>query len=312
MGGLLAPFENLIGLLLSYIYEYVPSVGFSIILVTCLVMLLIFPLTHKQTKSMLAMQALQPKLKEIQAKYKGKSDSESKQKQTEETMALYKEAGVNPLGGCLPLLIQSPFFFSMYRVTRNIEQFVPEKSKLFKDLCSPVKTEKLCSANAGALRKAHFSASEAQSLADKLPIGKKFFGLNLSESLIHVSKFTPYIIVSYAILIFLIAVASYVAISRSQNLNPNAASQPAFTKYFKYFVPVLASLSPIYLPAGASLYLLTSSAWRGAQQEYLYRKIIIPHHEKKNEEDKQKERDEELKKFENYQPGLARQKRKKK
>jgi YidC/Oxa1 family membrane protein insertase len=67
----------------------------------------------KQIKSMQAMQALQPKIKEIQKKYKG-----NKQKAQEETMRLYKEAGVNPLGGCLPVLAQFPLLIAMYAVLR--------------------------------------------------------------------------------------------------------------------------------------------------------------------------------------------------
>ena len=74
---------------------------------------MLFPLGVKQIKSMQHMQAIQPKIKDIQQKYKG-----NKQKAQEETMKLYKEAGVNPLGGCLPVLAQFPILIAMYAVIR--------------------------------------------------------------------------------------------------------------------------------------------------------------------------------------------------
>jgi YidC/Oxa1 family membrane protein insertase len=80
---------------------------------TLVLRFLLFPLGMKQIKSMQAMQALQPKIKEIQKKYRG-----NKQKAQEETMRLYREAGVNPLGGCLPVLAQFPLLIAMYAVIR--------------------------------------------------------------------------------------------------------------------------------------------------------------------------------------------------
>ena len=312
VGSILTPFEKLIGFGLSEIYNFVPNLGISIILVTMLVMLLLFPLTHKQTKSTLAMQALQPKMKELQEKYK-----DDKQKQSEETMKLYKEAGVNPLGGCLPLLIQMPFFFSILRVVRNVQEYVDEDSKLFKAICAPAKTLEVCTGNAGAFQKAGLTQQAGynpEELAEKLPISKNFLGLHLSDSLIHAVNldFGWKSIISYFVLTIFVAIASYIAISRSQSLNPNSANQPGFMKYFKYFVPVLAATSPIYLPAGASLYLLTSSTWRACQQEYLYKKIIIPHHETQKTKSSEEKEIKEQETKDAYQPGKARAKRKKK
>ena len=86
-----------------------PSFGLAIILVTILIRLLLYPLTRKQMQSMKKMQAIQPKMKEIQEKY-GKDREKLAQKQ----MELYKQEGVNPAGGCLPLLIQMPFLFAFY------------------------------------------------------------------------------------------------------------------------------------------------------------------------------------------------------
>jgi YidC/Oxa1 family membrane protein insertase len=91
--------------------------GWAIIVVTLIINLVLFPLKISQLKSGKKMQALQPRLKAINEKYKniGLSDPRKAQ-QNQEVMALYKEAGVNPLGGCLPLLIQLPFLYAFYRV----------------------------------------------------------------------------------------------------------------------------------------------------------------------------------------------------
>jgi len=103
-----------LGSILAFLYDIVPSYGVAIVLLTLLVRFVLLPLTIKQTRSMQAMGQLQPKLKEIQRKHKG-----NKQKISEETMKLYKEHRVNPLGGCLPLLLQLPIFFALFSVLRT-------------------------------------------------------------------------------------------------------------------------------------------------------------------------------------------------
>ncbi|MGH2691843.1 MAG: YidC/Oxa1 family membrane protein insertase, partial [Actinomycetota bacterium] len=100
-----------LGSLLSFFYNVIPSYGVAIILLTISVRIILLPLTIKQTKSMQEMQRIQPMVKELQRKHKG-----NKQKLNQELMALYKEHQVNPLGGCLPLLLQLPVFFALYQV----------------------------------------------------------------------------------------------------------------------------------------------------------------------------------------------------
>lgn len=87
-----------------------PNYGLAIILLTVVVKVVLYPLSYKQMHSMAAMQRLQPKLKEIQEKYK-----KDPQKLQQKMMELYKENGVNPMAGCLPLLIQLPILFALYR-----------------------------------------------------------------------------------------------------------------------------------------------------------------------------------------------------
>ena len=107
--GIFQALLNGIGWILASIYDLVGNFGVSIIILTILIRVVLLPLGVKQIKSMQAMQAIQPKIKEIQKKYKG-----NKQKAQEETMKLYKEAGVNTLGGGLPRLLQFQILIARY------------------------------------------------------------------------------------------------------------------------------------------------------------------------------------------------------
>ncbi|WP_128891142.1 membrane protein insertase YidC [Erythrobacter sp. HKB08] len=100
-----------IWLLLTNLFDVVKNFGLAIILMTVLIRLLLFPIAQKQFASMAQMKAVQPKMKAIQERFK-----DDKQKQQQEIMKLYKEEKVNPLAGCLPLLIQIPIFFALYKV----------------------------------------------------------------------------------------------------------------------------------------------------------------------------------------------------
>ena len=95
--------------LLRLIYSYVGNYGVAIIILTIIVRLLLFPLTFKGMKSMKRMQQLSPRMKKLQAKYKN-----NKEKLNKEMMELYRKNRVNPLGGCLPMLLQIPVFFALY------------------------------------------------------------------------------------------------------------------------------------------------------------------------------------------------------
>jgi YidC/Oxa1 family membrane protein insertase len=101
----------------KYIYKFFPNWGIAIIIMTFIIKILLFPLTYSSTKSMAKMQELQPKIKALQAKYKkAKQDMGQRQKMNEEMMKLYKEHGINPAGGCLPLLVQLPIFWGFFRM----------------------------------------------------------------------------------------------------------------------------------------------------------------------------------------------------
>jgi YidC/Oxa1 family membrane protein insertase len=111
--------EAVIKSVLTTYHDHISSWGLCIILLTFTVRLVILPLTIKQFRSMAAMQGIQPKVKQIQNKYKGKSSRDDRQAMQAEMMALYKEHGVNPFASCLPLVAQLPVFIGLYQVLRN-------------------------------------------------------------------------------------------------------------------------------------------------------------------------------------------------
>src|SRR5204863_4168020 len=102
-----------LGWVLTRLYDIVPSYAVSIIVLTIFIRLLLLPLGIKQIRSMHAMSALAPKVKALQTKYKG-----NRAKQQEEIQKLYQEHGVNPLGGCLPMVLQIPVLIALYSVLR--------------------------------------------------------------------------------------------------------------------------------------------------------------------------------------------------
>ena len=120
-GSLFAPIENLLAFILGILYDFTDKLGFgsyglAIILLTVIIKIALYPLTAKQLNSMKAMQKIQPELKKLQKKYK-----DSPQILQQKMMELYQKEGVNPLAGCLPLLIQMPILMAMYYALFNFD-----------------------------------------------------------------------------------------------------------------------------------------------------------------------------------------------
>lgn len=109
------PLFELISSLLSVIYSVVPNYAVAIALLTCVAMVVTTPLTLKSTRSMIEMQRLQPQIRKLQAEFK-----DDRQKLNEEMMRFYRENEINPVGGCLPMLIQMPVFSILYWVVRGL------------------------------------------------------------------------------------------------------------------------------------------------------------------------------------------------
>ena len=110
--------ENALVWLLNHYHDALNSWGLAIVLLTFTIRLAMLPLTIRQFRSMAAMQVVQPKVKQLQNRYKGKTGREDRAKMQQELMELYKEHNVNPFGSCLPLLIQAPVFIALNAVLR--------------------------------------------------------------------------------------------------------------------------------------------------------------------------------------------------
>jgi len=119
----LGPISKFFAEILHFFDSFTGNFTVSVILLTVAFRIIVLPLSFKQTKSMIAMQKLQPQLKEIQKQYK-----DDREKQGQEMMKLYKENKVSPLGGCLPLLIQLPILFALFDVLHNTSTYVLYKT----------------------------------------------------------------------------------------------------------------------------------------------------------------------------------------
>ena len=125
IGGIFQPIFHAVAWLLAFLYGLIPNYAIAIALLTIIIMGLLTPFTVKSTRSMISMQRLQPEIKKLQQKYKG---PENRQMLNDEMMKLYREEGVNPLGGCLPVLLQAPFLFILYSVIKGLARTVTSKA----------------------------------------------------------------------------------------------------------------------------------------------------------------------------------------
>ena len=112
--------------LLTFIYKLVGNYGISLIILTVLVKLLLYPLYFKQIKSTASMSSIQPKIKAIQEKYKN-----DKEKMNEEMAKITKDENFNPMGGCLPTLIQLPILWGLFTLLRNPIRYIADENMIF-------------------------------------------------------------------------------------------------------------------------------------------------------------------------------------
>ena len=214
--------------------------GLAIVSLVILVRACMIPLTIKQTKSMRAMQALQPRLKVIQDRYKG-----DRQKLAEEQMKLYKEAGANPASSCLPLLIQSPFFMSLYGVLSNVAH----------------------GKTVGVINQTLLnSATKAH-----------IFGAPLSASFVH-STLTSVKIVT-AIMILTMCFTQFLTTRQLMTKNVDLTVKTPYMqqqKMMMYVFPVIYIFFGINMPVGVLIYMVTSNLWTLGQQLVIIRQNPTP------------------------------------
>jgi YidC/Oxa1 family membrane protein insertase len=259
----LDPLYRAIGWLLALFYIPTHSLGIAVILLTIVIMLVQFPLTAKQAKSMIQMQRVQPEIKKIQQKYK-----DDKQKQNEELLKFYQENKINPLAGCLPMIITIPIGIAVFRTfSHGVQKHLPTSGRLgelYSDICGgshvPVKT---CTTYLGK----H---------ADNPPSALHFLGMSLNlsartaQSIGGLADAWPYYLV-----IALVALTGWYQVKQTQarqlqtsNAGPNAQMQ-AITKIF----PVFFAFICLTLNAGATIYFVVSNIWRIGQQHLVIGKL---------------------------------------
>ncbi len=276
---------NSIGWVLAKIYDLVGSYGLSIIILTILIKIVLLPLGIKQIKSMQHMQVIQPKIKELQKKYKG-----NKQKAQEETMKLYKEAGVNPLGGCLPLLLQFPILISMYAVIRSPllqpvvtdgkvsayeihNDHLPVDSQLFKNVVlhqnlSFLGVNLQCSASQSGTN-APIGGTDRNPVKADIPIldsvGKPLpFEATTGDGQLPCGSKNTDKIPYFALLLFMVGTTFYQQRQMQKASPPGASSgqQQAILKV----MPLMFGIFGFTFPAGLTLYWTVSNLWQIGQQ----------------------------------------------
>jgi YidC/Oxa1 family membrane protein insertase len=203
---------------------------------------------------MMAMQRAQPEIKKLQAKYKN-----DRAKLNEEMMAFYKENKINPLAGCLPLVVQLPIFLALFRVMREPYKHVPKSSDLYAAFCT----------SHGQL---HMKACNLPNAHPPLPRPQYFLGMDLSQ---HATAVTGGFLdaLPYFILVGLVVVTGFAQARQSRRNAPNMNSQMAM---ITSILPIGFGLFSLQFPAGLVLYFLVSNLWRLGQQELIMRKITRP------------------------------------
>ncbi|RLL67832.1 membrane protein insertase YidC [Streptomyces sp. Z26] len=223
--------------------------GLSIVSLVILIRICLIPLFVKQIKSTRNMQALQPRMKAIQERYKS-----DKQRQSEEMMKLYKETGTNPLSSCLPILAQSPFFIALYQVLNKIAGNHP---------VGVLDAEQVDSA-----RNAHVFGA---------PIAAKFMDgaekvESLSATLVDVRVVT-------VVMILLMSASQFYTQRQLMTKNVDLTVKTPFMqqqKMLMYVFPIMFAVFGINFPVGVLVYWLTTNVWTLGQQMFVIKRNPTP------------------------------------
>jgi YidC/Oxa1 family membrane protein insertase len=232
---LLDPIVAWLTIIVGYINQFVPphNLGFSLVILALLFRLAFWMLNAQQFKSMMAMQKIAPKIKALQAKYKN-----DQQKLQQETMALYKSEGVNPLAGCFPLLIQYPFIISvLYMVLQH---------------------------------KAMYSTVHFLWIGSAISVNApKIFG--------HVPLFAPDLATADAILLVLYGLSMYVSM-RYGTMPATDPAQAQTQRMMSFLSPLLLFVFGFQYawPSALVLYWLSSNIFQMLQQIYMLRRFHEP------------------------------------
>ena len=267
VGSIFQPIFKLFATILAAIYGVVPNYALSIIILTIVVMAVLTPLTVKSTKSMIAMQRMQPEIKKLQAKYKG---AENREQLNAELMRLYKEEGINPAGGCIPILIQTPFLIILYDVIKGLTNTIPQGQKF----ASGPRTGQVCHATVCAEPRYiptdstmyhHLVASHGAMPA---------FGINLALKPFshHGSVWAA---IPYYALVAIAVALQFIQMRQMTKRNQGAAQANPQMQTMQKFMPILFAYIYFLVPAGVVLYMIVSTLIRIATQDIIFRTGIV-------------------------------------
>ncbi|MDQ0736657.1 membrane protein insertase YidC [Arthrobacter agilis] len=264
LGTVLFPFEWLVSWIMFLFHEGFSFLGMdpasgwtwtlSIVGLVVVIRTALIPVFVKQIKAQRGMQALQPDLRKLQQKYKGKTDQLSRQAMTQEQMALYKKHGTNPFAACLPILIQMPFFFSLFRVLNGVSRASEEGVSI------------------GALQ-----VDSVRQFDDAT-----IFGAPLSSTFLGSFGADGNISVIILSLLMIVAMTASQFITQKQimakNMSEEAMQSPFMRqqKIMLYILPLVFGIGGINFPIGVLVYWTTTNIWTMAQQFYVIRKMPTP------------------------------------
>jgi len=277
---------NLIARGLSILYDLpLPivggSYGFAIILLTLVVMVVLSPLTYKATKSTIKMQEVQPKLKELQRKYK-----DDRQTLHQELAALYQENGINPVGGCLPMVAQLPVFLVLFNVLRGLSRRVGETPYF------TISERAREMVGAGAVESQTFDpqylshdSAMYQDLAGSSEM--KFWIFDLAKQALDVVRSDFLLGLAYVVLILFVVGTSYyqqkqISARRKAPTNPSDSPMQNQQEMILKFLPLLTGVWSFVFPAGLVIYWATSNVFRIVQQGYITRALYGEENEAAN------------------------------
>jgi len=270
VGEIFHPLFELFGLILAGLYAVWPNYGFAITGLTIIIMLALTPVTVKSTKSMLAMQRLQPEMKKLQAKYKG---AENREQLNQEMMRLYKENGTSPFGACLPSLLQMPFLIVLYTLIRGLSNTVSRGQEYINQFGQTVKCAQ---ATCGAPRYIPTSSQMHQSLVGSDGQMHWWFGMDLSSlPFSHHGVNQALLTIPYLVLIAAAMFLQYYQMRQMNSRNPQAAAANPQMQTMQKFFPIIFGLIYLRVPAGATIYMVVSSAMRIGTQEFMFKTGMV-------------------------------------
>ena len=241
------------------------TLALSIVGLVIVILIILIPLFVKQIHASRRMQLIQPEMQKIQKKYKGKTDPESRQAMTQETMGLYKRTGTNPFSSCLPILLQSPIFFALFLVLNSLTA-IANGTRVGGGI-GPLNRELALQANESTL----FGVSLSSTFKTMLEIVNGVIREVPSD-------FQTKLVC--VVMIVLMSASTFTTQRQLMMKNmPASALDNPFAKQQKvllYLMPLMFVFSGVTFPIGVLLYWLTTNLWSMGQQFYTIRRMPAP------------------------------------